>query len=118
MDGAHAPSARSARPYRCEDDRNRTPGVRPCLSRSVANVPRYRWMTIDARSHLESLVGDEIRTLAGRPNRVLEIRGDNVIVGTTRSPRGQPVPIRWMQDSMDMLEARGEIPIDVETVGY
>ena len=73
---------------------------------------------IDARAHLESLVGQEIRTVTGRPNRILEIRGSDVIVGTTRSPAGQPVPIDWVQAAMDLLEAEGEITIDVETVGY
>jgi hypothetical protein len=73
---------------------------------------------IDARAHLVGLVGQEIRTLTGRPNHVLEIRGDDVIVGTTRSPQGQPVPVRWIQDAVDMLVRDGSVTIDVQTVGY
>ncbi len=74
--------------------------------------------SIDARAHLESLVGQEIRTLTGRPNRILGFRGTDVIVATTRSPHGQPVPIAWVQDAVDMLLDRDELVIDVETVGY
>lgn len=72
----------------------------------------------DARRHLESLVGQTIYTLTGKPNHVLEIRGKNVIVGTGKSPKGQPVPIQWIQDAMDQLARDGEIEINVKTVGY
>ena len=41
-----------------------------------------------------------------------------MIVGTARSPNGQPVPIRWVQHAMDILAATGEIEISVETVGH
>jgi hypothetical protein len=73
---------------------------------------------LNARIHLESLLGMEIRTVSGRPNRVLRIEGDDVIVATSRSPAGQSVPIKWVQGAMDMLETDGEVTIDVETVGY
>jgi hypothetical protein len=72
----------------------------------------------DARSHLASLVGQEIKTLTGRSNRVLRIEGDDVVVATARSPNGQPVPIAWVQNALDLLERDGEVVIDVETVGY
>lgn len=74
--------------------------------------------SIDARAHLESLVAQEIRTLTGRPNRILGFRGSDVIVATSRSPQGQPVPIAWVQDAIDMLLERGELVIDVDTVRY
>jgi hypothetical protein len=74
---------------------------------------------IEARSHLQSLVGQEIYTLTGRrPNRILRLEGDEVIVATRKSSDGQPVPIQWVQDAIDMLERDGEVTIDVETVGY
>ena len=74
---------------------------------------------IDARAHLWSLVGAEIRTLTdGRPNRILRIDGDEVIVGTQRSPDGRSVPIQWLQDAVDQLESKGEISVDVETLRY
>ena len=72
----------------------------------------------DARTHLQTLVGQEIRTLTGRPNLVLAIRGDHVLVGTSKSPRGKLVPIDWVQHAIDLLERDGEVRIDVPTVGY
>jgi hypothetical protein len=73
---------------------------------------------VDAREHLASLVGQEIKTLTGRSNRVLGIEGDDVIVATARSPRGKPVPVAWVQNAIDLLERNREVVIDVETVGY
>lgn len=75
-------------------------------------------VAVDARDHLESLVGQEIRTVTGRPNTILGIEGPNVIVGTTKSPGGELVPIEWVQRAIDMLARDGEVTIDVETVGY
>ena len=72
----------------------------------------------DARQYLESLVGQTILTLTGKPNFILEVRGTDVIVGTAKSPKGQPVPIRWVQDAMDQLERGRELEINVQTVGY
>ena len=59
--------------------------------------------TLDARSHLASLIGKTIQTLNGAPNTVLRLEGDEVIVATTRSPQGQPVPIAWVQAALDRL---------------
>src|SRR5262245_10632528 len=75
-------------------------------------------MALNARAYLNGLVGKEIRTVSGRSNRVVAVVGDDVIVATARSPRGQPVPIEWVQRSMDQIEQDGEITIDVATVGY
>jgi hypothetical protein len=72
----------------------------------------------DARRHLSSLVGQLIYTLTGRPNRVLRLDGDYVIVATGRSPQGQPVPIGWVQDAMDRLYEHGELEVSVPSVGY
>jgi hypothetical protein len=73
---------------------------------------------MDASEYLRSLVGRTIPTLTGRPNTVLNVEGADVIVGTQRSPTGQPVPIPDVQAAMDLLERDGEVVIDVETVGY
>ena len=74
---------------------------------------------IDARTYLQSLVGQEIRTLTEqRPNRILRIERVEVIVGTTRSPDGRPVPIQWLQDAIDLLVHEGEVAVDVETLGH
>ena len=34
------------------------------------------------------------------------------------SDQGKPVPIKWVQAALDMLERDGEVIIDVKTVGY
>ena len=73
----------------------------------------------DARTYLQALVGQEIPTLTRRmPNRILAIDGDDVIVGTTKSPRGERVPIQWIQDGIDLLEQGNEIEVDVKTLGH
>jgi hypothetical protein len=73
---------------------------------------------VDARSHLRSLVGRTIPTLTGRPNTILDVRSEDVIVGTDRSPQGQPVPLEWIQTAIDRLQRDGEIDINVESVGH
>lgn len=54
----------------------------------------------DAMAVLAGLTGRTIHTLTGRPNTTLRIEGDQVIVAMDRSPNGQPVPIRWIQDAL------------------
>ena len=74
---------------------------------------------IDIRSHLESLAGEEIETLTTRrPNRILRIEDEEVIVGTVKSPNGRPVPIEWLEDAADLLVRDGEVAVDVETLGH
>jgi hypothetical protein len=74
---------------------------------------------IDARSHLQTLVGTEMRTLTEeRKNRIIRIEGDEVIVGTSKSPDGRAVPIQWLQDAIDVLLRDGEVAVDVETLGH
>jgi hypothetical protein len=73
---------------------------------------------VDARQHLSSPVGQLIFTLTGRPNRVLRLDEDDVIVATSRSPQGQPVPIASVQDAMDRLQEHGELEISVPSLGY
>jgi hypothetical protein len=73
---------------------------------------------IDIRDHLRRLVGKTIETITGRPNRILEVRSDVVVVATGRSPQGQPVPIEWIQDALDRLVEQGEIDVSVPSLGY
>jgi hypothetical protein len=63
-------------------------------------------------------VGQTIKTLTGRPNTVIEIVGDQVIVGTTRSPRGKPVPLAEVDAAIERLYADGEVAINPQSVGY
>lgn len=71
-----------------------------------------------ARDLLSSLAGRTIHTLTGRPNRILRLAGEDVFVATVKSPQGSPVPISWVQEALDRLYSEGEIPINVESVGY
>lgn len=41
-----------------------------------------------------------------------------MLVGTTRSPKGQPVPTEWVQDALDRLLDEGEVEISVRSLGY
>jgi hypothetical protein len=91
--------------------------MRPSAS-SNRNEARPESNRLDARKHLQTLVGKTIRTLTGRPNVVLRLEGDSVIVGTSRSPSGQPVPIKEVQNAMDGLAEKKELAIEVSTVGY
>jgi 5-methylcytosine-specific restriction protein A len=68
----------------------------------------------DAREYLEGLVGQTIRTITGRPNTIVAVRGDDVLVRTERTtdPAGEPVPIEWVQQTAESLYADGEIGIN------
>src|SRR4051812_37983885 len=75
-------------------------------------------MAIDARGYLESLVGQTIETYMGRPNVILAVESENVVVGTGRSPHGSPVPIAWVQAALDRLLADNEVEVSVESLGH
>ncbi len=62
-----------------------------------------------ARTLLESLVGQPISTVTGRPNTVLRVEGDSAVVATNRSPTGQPVPIEWVQSGLERVQARPKL---------
>jgi hypothetical protein len=73
---------------------------------------------LDAHSLLESLVGQQISTLTGQLNTVLGLADINVIVGTDRSPDGEPVPIAAVQEALDRLLETGEIEVHPRSLGY
>ncbi len=73
---------------------------------------------IDARSFLLTRQGQVVPALTGRPNRVLRLDGENVVVATNRSPAGRPVPIAWIQAALDRLVEERVVVISVESVGY
>jgi hypothetical protein len=72
----------------------------------------------DITAFLSSLVGRTIPTLTGRPNTILGVSGGFVRVATGRSPEGQPVDIEPIQQAATELYSRGELMVDVRTVGY
>jgi hypothetical protein len=73
---------------------------------------------VDARELVKSLRGKPLATLSGRPNMILDVSSDTVLVATNRSPEGKPVPISWVQSALDRLMRDGEVEISVESVGY
>ena len=71
-----------------------------------------------ARELLQGLVGRTIQTPTGRPNRVVRVSGEDVIVATERSPEGQVVPIAWVETGMDSLYRDGSVEATVEALGH
>jgi hypothetical protein len=71
-----------------------------------------------ARELLDSLVGTTVRTVTGRENRVLAVREDDVLVGTGRSPAGQPVPLAWIQQGLDRLADTGEVEVTTDALEH
>jgi hypothetical protein len=72
----------------------------------------------DAPSLVTSLLGTTIKTVTGRPNVVLGIDRENVLVGTERTPAGAPVPLAMVQDGLDALYGKGAVDVDVKTLGH
>ncbi len=73
---------------------------------------------VDARALLESLVGLQITTVTGRPNAVLSVADSVVVVGTSRSPAGERVPIESVQTALERLLADQEIEVSPRSLGY
>jgi hypothetical protein len=73
---------------------------------------------VDARSLIESLVGQQISTVTGRPNTVLGVADTNVIVGTDRSPEGELVPIDSIQSGLEQLLEVRQIEVHPRSLGY
>jgi hypothetical protein len=71
-----------------------------------------------ARALVGGLVGKELQTLTGAPNRILRLVGDRAIVATDRSRQGRPVPLREVQAALDALAESGDLQINVPTVGH
>jgi hypothetical protein len=94
---------------------NRRPARRAATPRLAPSPARG---APDITTFLAGLVGRSIVTLGGRTNRILAVDGGVVLVATDRSPDGQPVPIAEVQAAANLLFERGELTIDVATVGY
>jgi hypothetical protein len=73
---------------------------------------------LDARTTLVPLIGTTITTVSGRPNTILALEGDTVLVGTERSPRGARVPLGMVQAGLDALRQAGSVEVDVEALGH
>jgi hypothetical protein len=73
---------------------------------------------LDVTSYLRRLVDAELRTATGRPNRLLRVGSDDLIVATSKSPLGRGVPIAWVESAVHRLRSDGVTTIDVATLGY
>ncbi|AEI12059.1 hypothetical protein [Cellulomonas gilvus] len=73
---------------------------------------------LDAESILRQLVGTQLYTVSGSVNRVIRVRPPSVIVATTRSPEGQPVPIADVAAGLELLHARGIVEVTPDVLGY
>ncbi len=71
----------------------------------------------DARTVISSLMGHVIPAIDGKPNNILALHGERVIVGTERSPVGEPVDLAEVQAAIDMLWRSGELRVDKRSVG-
>jgi hypothetical protein len=67
---------------------------------------------------LLTLEGRSLRTATGDENRILRVDADSVVVSTTRSPAGQPIPLATVQDALDRLDHYGEIEVSVGSLGH
>jgi hypothetical protein len=67
---------------------------------------------------LQSLIGEPLTTVRAQPNTVLSVAGSDVLVATSRSPQGQPVPIAWVQAALDRLAVGETVSIRPSSVGY
>jgi hypothetical protein len=74
--------------------------------------------SLDARLLLQSWSGRTLATYTGAPNTIISVLDDAVLVGTTRSPQGEPVPLAMVQDALDLLVTRLRLRVDVGTLGH
>jgi hypothetical protein len=120
MGGRFSPSYHARRSFcgRPSFPRSRVAALALLTSSRTAIDNRSMPGGTDARALLESLVGQQIRTITGRPNSVLGIEGDSVIVATGRSPAGQSVPIESVQNGIQRLFEEGEIEVSVPSLGH
>jgi hypothetical protein len=91
------------------------PGDAVQLAADLAAAPAGRspiWPTAGAL--LQSLIGEEIRTVASHLNIVLAVQGNTVLVRTDRSPAGQPVGVGEVQKGLDKLAAQRMVRVSVD----
>ncbi len=94
----------------------------PALDTTLASLFSAAPASVDADPEatglLRDLVSRPITTVSGQVNEVLRVEPPLVIVATTRSPEGQPVPIADVQRALDLLSRDGAVTIDVPTLGH
>lgn len=66
---------------------------------------------------LRRLLGHDIETLEGLPNRVIDVRSPFALVATEQSPSGHRVPISDVERALDTLRSKGVVRLDRAEVG-
>jgi hypothetical protein len=56
--------------------------------------------------------------VTGVVTRILGITTDSVLVGTSRSPSGQAVPLAWIQQGLDLLERDGVVEVHPDALEH
>ncbi|MEV0586116.1 hypothetical protein [Nonomuraea sp. NPDC050310] len=71
-----------------------------------------------ATNLLRRLLGQDIFTMTGKSNRILDVQPPYARVATERSPDGQQVSIAEVQLALDLLRAHGQVPIHPNEIGH
>lgn len=67
---------------------------------------------------LRRLIGRPLETASGRPNMILGVQSQHVVVATDRSPQGSRVPVADVQEALDKLIETGSLTIHPDEAGY
>ncbi|MEV6812386.1 hypothetical protein [Micromonospora sp. NPDC051296] len=73
---------------------------------------------MEAVELLRVLIGVPLLTVKGQTNKILAVQPPNVIVATEASPAGQPVPIAWVENALQLLRTEGSVTIHPDQIGY
>ncbi|WP_421735238.1 hypothetical protein [Cellulomonas sp.] len=85
------------------------------LVRGPESASRFE---VDVDDMLRDLIGVQLTTISGRPNRILGVRPPVIVVATDRSPGGSPVPIADVARALEILNSEGSVEIIPDAIGY
>ena len=60
---------------------------------------------------LKRFEGQAINTYNGKPNKIIKVYLESMSVGSTRSPKGEPVSMEDIREALETLIEKGEIDI-------
>lgn len=96
--------------------------LRENADRFPALASKGRWAPAEVWGSAEQLardlIGRELRTITGSPNRILGVSGGAAVVATNRSPHGEPVPLTELASALERLRSEGSVVIEPSSVGY
>lgn len=73
---------------------------------------------LSAEEYLDALLGQELTTPSGARNTILSMSNGTVLVATSRSPDGQPVPVQELQTALEELAWLGALRVTPSELGY